>query len=205
MWLNCSSGDWQADRQSQSLRLFEFQSPDDWHSNSTGPLADLQYACSFFFGHVTRHTEPSNFQVHFHRRRKNLRFNLWSKYSVYYNQIKLKQTKKHSAWSGITSRGHFRFPKVNVTSSIFMMFDYKYKCEVWTLSECSLSQSMSAPLRAAAALSTFNVGHCFSGILHVHSVVGKFQPEPDKQVNLALWVQSGANPGTVHEALLGRL
>ena len=27
------------------------------------------------------------------------------------NQIKLKQTKKHSAWSGITSRGSFQIPQ----------------------------------------------------------------------------------------------
>lgn len=65
-----------------------------------------------------------------------------------------------------------------------------------------MSHSIAAPFRAAAPFKTFNWGHCLSGILHVHTVVGKFQPEPDRHVNLALCVHSGAKPGTVHDALL---
>ena len=65
----------------------------------------------------------------------------------------------------------------------------------------ALSHSISAPLRAATPFKTLNSGHVFSGILQTHTVVGKFQPEPDKQVILALCVQSGAKPGVVQVAL----
>ena len=74
------------------------------------------------------------------------------------------------------------------------------KCR--TLSEVSLSHAIAAPFRVAAPFKTFNSGHCLSGTLHLHRVVGKFQPEPDRQVSLALCVHSGAKPGAVREALL---